>query len=151
MANTLASPSYVFSFKLVSGFNQITLPNNVIVPNLKQIIVRKLSYAFNQQYQYEAKLSIVGYDLHTYFDGLNTSSYTLSFFNPSGALNNVIEYTNVTSNADINLTYGAPMSQFTLVFDTDYSNNTGSLGAMSIGGSPYVTPTNPLFIEIEFR
>ena len=62
MANTLASPSYVFSFKLVSGYNQITSPNNVIVPNLKQIIVRKLSYSFNQQYQYEAKLSIVGYD-----------------------------------------------------------------------------------------
>ena len=44
MANTTESPSYVFTFKLVSGYNVVNLPSNIIVPNLKQITIKKLSY-----------------------------------------------------------------------------------------------------------
>ena len=41
MANDTSSKSYIFSFKLVSGYNVITLPNAVIVPNLKTITIKK--------------------------------------------------------------------------------------------------------------
>ena len=44
MANTTESPSYVFTFKLVSGYNVVNLPNNIMVPNLKQITIKKLRY-----------------------------------------------------------------------------------------------------------
>ena len=149
MANTFAAPSYVFSFKLVSGYNVIQLPNNIIIPNLKQIFIRKLSYNFNQQNQYVGLLSIQGYDLNTYFDGVAQSNYTISMFNASGVQNTVISYVNTTMNADINLQYGSVQSQFTIVFNTDYGA-TGNLGAMSTGGSSFVSPTNPLFIELQF-
>ncbi len=151
MANTTNAQSYIFTFKLISGYNVIQLPNNIIIPNLKKIFVRKLAYNFNQQYQYVGKLSIVGYDLHTYTDGVNTSSYTITLLNPSGALNNVVEYTNVTQNADINLLYGSSQSQFTIVFDSDYSDNGGSLTSMSTGGSPFVSQSNPLLLELELQ
>ena len=150
MANTTDSQSYVFSFKLVSGYNVVNLPNNIIVPNLKTITIRKLSYNFNQPDQYVAKLSIQGYDLHQYTDGVSSGTYTLTFFSPSGTVNSQINYVNYANQADIVLTYGNPLSQFTLIFDTDYSTNQGSLGAMSTGGSPYVTTTNPLLVEISF-
>ncbi len=75
----------------------------------------------------------------------------MSFSNPSGAINSQIAYVNYADKPDIVLTYGSPLSQFTLSFDTDYSINQGSLGVMSTGGSPYVTASNPLFIEIEFK
>ncbi len=152
MANQTASPNYIFSFKLVSGYNVITLPNGVIVPNLKTITIKKLSYNFNQQSQYSALLSIQGYDLHYYSDGVANHSYTLSFFNPSGILNDQINYINYAEKPDISLVYGSPQSQFTLVFDTDYGSNYngGNLGLMSTGGSPFVSATNPLFVELEF-
>ena len=92
MANQTDAQSYIFSFKLVSGYNVITLPNATIVPNLKTITIKKLSYNFNQSNQYVAKLSIMGYDLHTYSDGQITSPYTLTFFNPSGTVNSQITY-----------------------------------------------------------
>ena len=101
--------------------------------------------------QYVAKLSIQGYDLHYYTDGVLTSTYTLSFFNPSGALNSQINYVNYASKDDIVLSYGAPFSQFTLVFDTDYSEISGGLGQMSMCGSSFVTLSNPIIIEIEFK
>ncbi len=93
-ANTAESPSYVFTFKLVSGYNVVNLPNNIIVPNLKQITIKKLSYNFNQANQYVAKLSLMGYDLHYYSDGVNNTSYTLTFMNPSGLINSQINYVN---------------------------------------------------------
>ena len=150
MANTTESLSYVFTFKLVSGYNVVNLPNNTIVPNLKQITIKKLSYNFNQANQYVAKLSLLGYDLHYYSDGVNTSSYTLTFMNPSGLINSQINYVNYADKPDIVLKYGAPFSQFTLVFGTDYSVNQGSFGEMSVGGSSFVSPSNVLLIEIEF-
>ena len=70
--------------------------------------------------------------------------------NPSGLINSQINYVNYADKPDITLKYGAPFSQFTLVFDTDYSVNQGSFGEMSVGGSSFVTPSNPLLIEIEF-
>ena len=151
MANQTSASSYIFSFKLVSGYNVITLPNNVIVPNLKYITVKKLSYNFNQLNQYSALLSIQGYDLHNYSDGVANHTYSLSFFNPSGIQNSQINYINYASKPDVALTYGAPQSQFTLVFDTDYGSNYigGNLGLMPTGGSPFVTATNPLFVELE--
>ena len=150
MANTTESPSYVFTFKLISGFNIVNLPNNILVPNLKKITIKKLSYNFNQSNQYVAKLSVQGYDLHYYSDGVTTSTYTLTFMNPSGLINSQINYVNYADRPDIVLSYGAPFTQFTLIFDTDYSVNPGSLGEMSVGGSPHVSPSNPLLIEIEF-
>ncbi len=151
MANTTGAQTFTFSYKLVSGYNVITLPNGVIIPNLKTITVKKLSYNFNQINQYVAKLSIQGYDLYNYSDGQINGTYTLSFFNPSGTLNSQINYVNYANSPDIILQYGAPFSQLTLVFDTDFSNNQGSLGMMSVGGSPYVSATNPLLIELQFQ
>ena len=150
MANQTNSLSYIFSFKLVSGYNVITLPNAVIVPNLKTITVKKLSYNFNQLNQYSALLSILGYDLNNYSDGIANHTYSLSFFNPSGVQNSQINYINYSNKPDISLSYGAPMSQLILVFDTDYGSNGSSLGLMSMGGSPFVTSSNPLFVELEF-
>ena len=151
MANTTESPSYVFTFKLISGYSVVNLPNNIIVPNLKTITIKKLSYNFNQLNQYVAKMSIVGYDIHTFTDGQTTKAYTLTFFNPGGALNSQINFVNYAKTPDIVLAYGSPMSQFILVFDTDYSTVQGSLGSMSVGGSPFVTPSNPLLLEIQFQ
>ena len=42
MANTTDSQTYIFTFKLVSGYNVITLPNNIIIPNLKKILQKIL-------------------------------------------------------------------------------------------------------------
>ena len=153
MANDTSSKSYIFSFKLVSGYNVITLPNNVIVPNLKNITVKKLSYNFNQLNQYSALLSIQGYDLHNYSDGVSNNTYLLSFFNPTGVQNSQINYINYTNKPDVSLSYGAPMPQLTLVFDTDYGSNYNgvNLGLMSTGGSPFVSATNPLFVELCFE
>ena len=151
MANTTDAPSFRFSFKIISGYSVVNLPNNIIVPNLKNITIRKLSYNFNQTNQYVAKLSIQGYDTHFYTDGQVTGTYTLTFFSPSGTLNSQINYVNYANQPDILLTYGSPMSQFILVFDTDQSVNQGSLGSMSIGGCPFVTASNPLLVEIEFQ
>ena len=151
MANTTDSQTYTFSFKLVPGYNVISLPNNIITPNLKNITIKKISYNFNQSNQYVAKLSIIGYDLQYYSDGVVTNTYSLSFFNPSGAINSQINYVNYSDKSDIVLKYGSPLSQFTLSFDTDYSTIPGSLGVMSTGGSSFVTSSNPLFIEIEFK
>ncbi len=89
--------------------------------------------------------------MHQYSDGVNLSSYTITLLNPSGVINSVVEYTNVSNNADINLSYGSPQSSFTVVFDSDYSNNGGSLTSMTTGGSPFVSSSNPLLIELEFR
>ena len=104
MANQTSASTYIFSFKLVSGYNVITLPNNVVVPNLKSITVKKLSYNFNQLNQYSALLSIQGYDLHSYSDGVATHTYSLSFFNPSGVQNSQINYINYANKSDISLT-----------------------------------------------
>ena len=151
VANTTEAPSYRYSFKLVSGYSVINIPNNVIIPNLKNITIRKLSYNFNQSNQYVAKLSIMGYDTHIYTEGQITGSYTLSFFSPSGTINSQINYVNYANQPDVQLSYGNPMSQFTLIFDTDYSTIQGSLGQMSTGGSAYVTQENPVLIEIDFQ
>ncbi len=110
--------------------------------------VKKLSYKFNTINQYTALLSIQGFDLHTLSDGIVTQNYTLSFFNPSGIINSEINYINYAAKPDIQLTYGSSQSQFTIVFNTDQSDNVGSLGSMSAGGSRYVTTSNPLFLEI---
>ena len=42
MANQTEAMSYIFSFKLVSGYNVINLPNSIIVPNLKTITIKKI-------------------------------------------------------------------------------------------------------------
>lgn len=151
MANETSSANYIYTFKLISGFNVINIPNNVIVPNLKQIFIRKLAYNFDQIGSYIGLLSIQGYDLHVYTDGITPHNYTICLFNPSGNQNQVIEYINETTHPDINLVYGAPMSQFTLIFDQDGpSANQQPSAAMTTGGSPFITTTNPLFIELEF-
>ena len=150
MANDVDAKSYIFSYKLCSGYNVIQIPSNIVIPNLKQITVKKLSYKFNTINQYTALLSIQGFDLHTLSDGIVTQNYTLSFFNPSGIINSEINYINYAAKPDIQLTYGSSQSQFTIVFNTDQSDNVGSLGSMSVGGSSYVTTSNPLFLEIEF-
>ena len=150
-ANTTSAISYIFTFKLCSGYNIVQLPNSITIPNLKKIFIRKLSYNFNTSFQYIGLLSLQGWDLHSYSDGIATSSYTISLLNPSGVQNSVISYINNTSKADIDLVYGSVQSQFIITFNTDNSNGSGSLGQMSVGGSAYVTPSNPIVIEIEFQ
>ena len=152
-ANTTGASSFIFSFKLCSGYNVIQLPNSTIVPNLKKIFVRKFGYNFTQQNQYVALLSIQGFDLHTYYDGVVQSSYSISLFNPSGTQNAVVNYVNVTNSADIELLYGSVQSQFTIVINTDYGSNYngGNLGQISTGGTPFITTDNPVFLELEFQ
>ncbi len=149
-ANTTGADSYVFSIKLISGYNVVQLPSNIIVPNLKKIFIRKFGYTFNQQNQYVALLSIQGFDLHTYYDGQVQSNYSISLFNPSGVQNTVINYVNNSDTADISLLYGSPQSQFTITINTDYGT-TGNLGQISTGGSPFITSNNPIFLELEFK
>ena len=149
-ANTTGADSYVFSIKLISGYNVVQLPSNIIVPNLKKIFIRKFGYTFNQQNQYVALLSIQGFDLHTYYDGQVQSNYSISLFNPSGVQNTVINYVNNSDTADISLLYGSPQSQFTITIHTDYGT-TGNLGQISTGGTPFITSNNPVFLELEFQ
>ncbi len=115
-ANTIGAISYIYSFKLCSGYNIVQLPSNVVIPNLKKIFVRKFGYNFNQANQYVALLSIQGFDLHTFYDGQISSS-------------------------------------FTIIINTDYGSayNGGNLGQISVGGSPFVTTTNPVYIELQFE
>jgi len=65
----------------------------------------------------------------------------MMFFNPSGLLNSVVTYDNKTSNPDVNFEYGKDMTQCILTFDIDSST----------GGSGFVTQSNPLYVELEFK
>ena len=126
------------AYKLVSGYNVISFPK--ALSNLKSITVRKLGYRFDQTGQYIARLSIGSNDVHAYTDGITSSNYTMIFFNPSGLINSVVTYDNKTSETDVTFEYGKDMTQCILTFDIENS----------VGGSPYVTQLNPLFIELEF-
>lgn len=126
------------AYKLVSGYNVISFPQTIL--NVKSITVRKLGYRFNQTGQYIARLTIVSNDVHEYTDGLTSSNYTMIFFNPSGLMDSVVIYDNKTSNPDVIFDYGKDMTRCILTFDIENS----------VGGSPYVTQLNPLFIELEF-
>jgi len=150
-ANTTGANSYIYSIKLVSGYSVITLPSNIIIPNLKKIFIRKFGYNFNQANQYVALLSIQGFDLHSYFDGQVQTNYTISLFNVSGVQNTVVNYINNTDMSDINLLYGSSQSQFTITINTDYGTASGNLGQISVGGSPFITPSNPVFLELQFE
>ena len=89
----------------------------------------------------------MGYDLNKYYDGVNSATYTLAFFNSSGQTT-TITYTNDTETANISLSYGAPLQNFTLIFDIDYTE--AGIPFFSNGGSASVTPSNPLYVEIQF-
>ena len=126
------------AYKLVSGYNVINFPQTLL--NVKSITVRKLGYMFDQTGQYMARLSIGSNDVHEYTDGITSSNYTMAFFNPGGILNSVVTYDNKTNSTDVTFVYGKDMTQCVLSFDIDDS----------AGGSPYVTQSNPLYIELEF-
>lgn len=128
----------LFTYQLYSGYNLITLSQTI--DNVKKITVKKFAYRFIQPNQLLARLSIVGHDIWTYTDGITTANYTMTFFNAGGLQNGVINYINKNDAPDVKFEYGTPLTQFYLVFDIDNSS----------GGSPDVSQTNPILIELEF-
>jgi hypothetical protein len=126
---------FLYSLKLISSVNKITLPEPL--GNVKRIKINKIKYRTAIDNQHHMIITMTGFDNNRYFDGVNNIDYLFSLFIPSGS-NQEINYLDNGNCNSYDNQYGTPINSFdfNVLIDGDYS--------------PYINQDNPLYIEILF-